>query len=361
MKVSVFDRRPAALFDWSSDAVRRMLRSLIGAVVLAVVFSMFISAIGRDTAHGAPPDRPTLRAEVAVPDAIVTIGDFFEGAADKASVPLFRAPDLGTTGPVSARRVVDLARAAGFTAAETGGLVEVRVTRLARSVEADDFSRLIAAETLRRIARTATETTVDDLRVAFDTPVEPRRADLRAAEPARLVSFTHNPQNGRFDALFQIARGSDDERLHLRGEVIETVQVVTLTRALARGDVVGRDDVVIDRLPRRQVGGVRPADPEQIVGLAARRALRPGQPVAPGDFSRPVIVARGDTVTLVYETASLTVTSRGQATESGALGDVVGVLNPQSKRTVHATVAGPGKVVVTAGSKAVASIGRNTP
>jgi hypothetical protein len=44
-----------------------------------------------------------------------------------------------------------------------------------------------------------------------------------------------------------------------------------------------------------------------------------------------------------------------------SVGDLVGVLNPQSKRTIHATVAGPGRVVVTAGPKAVASIGRNTP
>lgn len=361
MKISVFDRRPVSFFDCSSDAGRRLLRSLLGAVVLAVVFSLLMSALGRDIAHGETRLRPTLRAEVAIPDAVVTIGDFFENPGDKAAVALFRSPDLGTTGPVSARRVVELARTAGLVDADTGGLVEVQVTRLARSVEADDFARLIAAETLRRISRTDGETSLEDLRVAFDAPVEPRRADLRAAEPVRLVSYSHNPQNGRFDALFHVARGDGDDRLHLRGEVVETVRVVTLTRALARGDVAGRDDVVIDRQPRRQVGALRATDPEQIVGLAARRSLRAGQPVSPGDFTRPLVVARGDSVTIVFETSSLTVTARGQALGSGALGDLVDVLNPQSKRTVHATVAGPGKVVVSAGPKTVASIGRNTP
>jgi flagella basal body P-ring formation protein FlgA len=361
MKVSVFDRRHDTLFDCSSDAARRMLRSLIGAGLLALAFSVLMSAIGRDVAHGATPTGPILRAEVAIPDAIVTIGDFFENAGDKAAVPLFRSPDLGTTGSVSARRVVDLARAAGFSGADTGGLVEVQVTRLARAVEADDIARLIAGETLRRNGRILAETTIDDLRVAFDTPVDPRRADLRAAEPVRLVSYSFNPQNGRFDALVLIACGTDDERLRLRGEVVETVSVATLTRSLSRGDVVGRDDVVVERLPRRQVGAVRPTDPEQIVGLAARRSLRAGQPVSQGDFARPLVVNRGDTVSIVFETAALTVTSRGQATESGAVGDLVGVLNPQSKRTIHATVAGPGKVVVTAASTSVAAIARNSP
>ena len=37
---------------------------------------------------------------------------------------------------------------------------------------------------------------------------------------------------------------------------------------------------------------------------------------------------------------------RGKATEGGAEGDVIGVLNEQSKRTVQGVVVGPGRVVV---------------
>ena len=363
MKISVFDNRPVSFFDCSSDAGRRLLRSLVGALALALAFSVLFACLGRDVAYGQTPVRPTLRTAVALPDAIVTIGDFFEDAGDKAATPLFRSPDLGTTGPVSARRVVELARQAGLAGADTGGLVEVQVTRLSRPIEADELARLVAAETLRQNGRALGEATVEDLRVAFDGAVEPRHADLRATTPVRLVSFSLAAQTGRFDALFQIDQGGQTDRLRLRGDVQETVQVVTLARNLGRGEVVGRDDVVVDRLPRRQVGAQRPLDPEQIVGMAARRALRQGQAVAAADFSRPIAVTRGDTVTIVYESTALTVTSRGQALESGSVGDLVGVLNPQSKRTIHATVAGPGKVVVTSGSRAVAAtvIGRTTP
>lgn len=361
MKVTVFDNARVSFFDCSSEAARCLVRSLIGAGVLAIVFTLIFSGLARDTAYGQTAPRPTLRGEVIVADAIVTIGDFFDDAGDKAATPLFRAPDLGTAGPVSARRVIDLARTAGLVGADANGHVEVRVTRISRAVEADDLARLIAAEALRQNGRALGEASVDDLRVAFDGPVEPRHADSRATTPARIVSFSLDPQSGRFDTLVQIDQGGSTERLRLRGEVVETVRVVTLTRPLAKGEIVGRDDLVVDRLPRRQIGTARTSDPEPMIGLAARRALRSGQPVAAGDFARPMVVVRGDTVTVVYESAALTITSRGQAQESGAVGDLVGVLNPQSKRTVHATVAGPGKVVVTAGSKAVASIGRTTP
>lgn len=373
MKISPLAPHRTALFDCSSENGRRLLRSLLGAAGLALGISLLLSGLAPDIAWGqtaatsplptvtAQPAKPTLRSNVAVPDAIVTIGDFFEDAGDKAATPLFRAPDLGTTGAVPARRVVELARAAGLVGADAGDLVEIQVSRLSRDVEADELARLIAAEALRQNGRALSDATVDDLRVAFDGPVEPRHADLHATTPARIVSLTHNPQSGRFDALVMIDQGSGSDRVRLRGEIIETVQTATLTRQLGRGEVVGRDDVVVDRLPRRLVGGLRAVDPAQIIGLAARRQLRAGQPVSTGDFARPQVVARGDTVTIVYETANLVVTSRGQAQDAGAVGDLVSVVNPQSKRTLHATVAGPGKVVVSIGAQTVASISRTNP
>ena len=39
---------------------------------------------------------------------------------------------------------------------------------------------------------------------------------------------------------------------------------------------------------------------------------------------------------------------RGKALEAGAEGDIVNVLNVQSKRTVQGTVTGPGRVTVAA-------------
>ena len=45
----------------------------------------------------------------------------------------------------------------------------------------------------------------------------------------------------------------------------------------------------------------------------------------------------------------------GKANEPGALGDVISVLNVQSKHTVQATVVGPGRVSVNAPSARVAA------
>jgi len=46
---------------------------------------------------------------------------------------------------------------------------------------------------------------------------------------------------------------------------------------------------------------------------------------------------------------------RGKAVEGGAVGDVIGVLNIQSNRTVQATVIGPGRVTISAAGPLVVS------
>ncbi|HMG79621.1 MAG TPA: flagellar basal body P-ring formation chaperone FlgA, partial [Xanthobacteraceae bacterium] len=64
------------------------------------------------------------------------------------------------------------------------------------------------------------------------------------------------------------------------------------------------------------------------------------------DLMKPEIVARNDTVTIVYQAPGIVLTLRGQAQEAGALGDTIGVLNVESKRTVQGVISAPGRVTV---------------
>jgi flagella basal body P-ring formation protein FlgA len=60
-------------------------------------------------------------------------------------------------------------------------------------------------------------------------------------------------------------------------------------------------------------------------------------------------------VTLIYEVPGIVLTIRGKAADSGAEGDVISVLNEQSKRTAQGTIVGPGRVLVSNGSPRLAS------
>ena len=51
-------------------------------------------------------------------------------------------------------------------------------------------------------------------------------------------------------------------------------------------------------------------------------------------------------MTLIFQTAGLYLTMRGKSLDNGTEGDVVNVLNLQSKRTVTGTVIGRGQVAI---------------
>ena len=131
------------------------------------------------------------------------------------------------------------------------------------------------------------------------------------------------------------------------GAMLEMVEAAVLTRAVKVGQAVQAGDVAAERRPRDGA----PADMEAsaaLVGRVARRPLPAGSTLRAGDLARPELVARGEAVTLTYEVPGMVLTLRGRATEAGALGDTVAVINPQSKKALSGTVTGPGRVSVSA-------------
>jgi flagella basal body P-ring formation protein FlgA len=118
-----------------------------------------------------------------------------------------------------------------------------------------------------------------------------------------------------------------------------------LARGIERNELIKSSDVVVERRPKAELGGDA-ARRDRVVGMQARRQLRAGQPLKLADLVKPDLVQRDQTVTLIYEATGLYLTIRGKALEGGTEGDVVSVLNLQSKRTVTGTVIGRGQVAI---------------
>ena len=176
----------------------------------------------------------------------------------------------------------------------------------------------------------------------------------------------YEPRTGRFDVTLQIANDNGDPALlRFTGRAIETVEVAVLTRNVERTDILKSGDVVVERRPRAEVGADA-ASREQALGMQMRRPARGGQPLRLADLTRPDLVQRDQTVTIIYQTAGIYLTTRGKALDSGTEGDVVTVLNPQSKRTISGVVTAvykaPGEAVSPgrAGGKVAISAGPDT-
>lgn len=290
---------------------------------------------------------PTLRAEALVEGEVVTVGDLFDHAEGLEGVALFRAPDPGQTGPLSAAAALAAARRAGVPGCEAGEVREVFVTRASREITRSEVEAAI-------LARAATDYGVDveAIDVALDGEDAPVHLDAAQKGALTVARFVADPKSGRFDATLEITGSIGAKPIRVTGAAVETVEVATLARPLARGEIVASADIRHDRRPKAQAPDA--VHPSEAAGLAAKRALREGQPLRSGDLMRPQHVERGGFVTLIYASSGLNLSLKARALGAGAGGDVISVQNLQSKRVVTGVVTGPSEVTVTAAPTALA-------
>ena len=321
----------------------------------------FATAFALLTAFAAPalaqtaqdsPARPVLRAEALVTGAIVKVGDLVDNAGIIANVAIFRAPDLGMTGVVPADAVVEAVRAHALVGLDTNGISEVVVTRASREIPVADVETSVA----RALSTRFNLGDAKEITVSFERDPRAIQVEPNAKGEPRVARITYDSRGGRFDAALEIPTGpSGFSTLRLSGKAAVTADVIMVSHAVDRGAVLRDSDILVERRPRAEVGRDALTHREQVVGLAARANLRTGQPLRAAELMKPELVQRNETVTLLYEVPGITLTVRGKATEGGAEGDVISVLNEQSKRTVQGIIVGPGRVVISTGSPRLAA------
>jgi flagella basal body P-ring formation protein FlgA len=285
---------------------------------------------------------PVLRANVNVSGDVVRIGDVVDNAGNAAQIAIYRAPDLGTTGTLATAQVLAALRAHQVIGVDTKDLKAISVTRLARTFEAKDIELQVA----RALERRNGLGDAVNLSLTFDRDVQTLQLDASNTGNLQPTAVRYEPRSGRFDVSFEIANdASTPTKLRFTGIAVETVEAAVLARGVERNEVIKSSDVLIERRPKAEVGNDA-AGRDNAVGMQARRQLRAGQALRVNDLAKPDLVTRDQNVTLIYESSGLYLTIRGKALEGGTEGDVVNVLNLQSKRTVSGIVVGRGQVSV---------------
>jgi flagella basal body P-ring formation protein FlgA len=316
------------------------------ALVLAVpapAFAASDDALSRPIGDGAALALPVLRPTVNVAGDVVRIGDVIENAGTAAQIAIYRAPDLGTTGTLPTAQVLTALRAHQVIGVDTKDIKAITVTRLARNIDAKEIQDDIAHALEHRggLGDAA------NLKLVPDRDLQDLHLESYNTGTVQPLAVRYDPRSGRFDVTFEVGNdtGAPSTRLRFTGTAIETVEAAVLTRDVERADLLKSSDVVIERRPKGEIGGDA-AVRNSAVGMQMRHSMRAGQAVRVADLVKPDLVQRDQSVTLVFQTAGLYLTTRGKALENGTEGDVVNVLNLQSQRTVTGVVSGRGQVTI---------------
>ena len=123
-----------------------------------------------------------------------------------------------------------------------------------------------------------------------------------------------------------------------------TVRIVVPAHDIARGDVIGESDLTYATVDGNALMSGVPTKMEEVKGMQARRVLAAGQPFRGDDVRRPIVITKGQTVTMQFSAPGVELTAMGRAMSEGGVGDTVTIQNPASFRMVAATVIAPGVV-----------------
>jgi flagellar basal body P-ring formation protein FlgA len=124
------------------------------------------------------------------------------------------------------------------------------------------------------------------------------------------------------------------------------IDVAVLKTDVARGEVIAEEDVEYKAIPQMRANASIVRAITDVAGMEARRALKAGELIRTNDLKRPTLVAKGSTVTMLFEAPGMRLSAVGRALAEGAEGDTITILNPTSYRKVEAVVIKAGTVRV---------------
>lgn len=292
---------------------------------------------------------PVLKADIVVNAPIVTVGDMFDAAGAQAEQPLFRAPNVGTSGLVSVGDIGAALARIGIEDFENSGLESVRVSRAATVIDETVLSDLITADLAARGIISA-GMTVDTL---FSVPVSPLSAEA-VAEPASILSLRYLPGTGAFTARFAIA--GIEQPLDVAGSIELMIAAPHINANLPAGTLLSAENIEMRPVPLKFVESTGVPRLEDVVGKTLLRQSRQGMMLKASDVSVPLLISKNDLVTIYFRQGPMTLTVKGQAVTGAAAGGLVQVINLMSKRVISATAISAGAVEVSAAPLALAGL-----
>ena len=131
------------------------------------------------------------------------------------------------------------------------------------------------------------------------------------------------------------------------GAFAATVRIVVPAHDIVRGDTIGENDLTYATVDGAALMSGVPTRMDEVKGMQARRTLSAGQAFRSDDVRRPIVITKGQTVTMEFYAPGVQLTAMGRAMSEGGVGDTVTVQNLASYRMVSAIVTAPGTVRAT--------------
>lgn len=277
-----------------------------------------------------------LRSQATVNSDVITLGDLFTGIDALANREVGPAPAPGQSAVYKAAHLVAIARSHGLNWRPASSISRAVVRRNGETVSEAEIIELLRRELRRKGAFGRIEIRLNRLKGVVLQP--------RQGGELRIEELTHNSDGGSFSAYIHSdgPNGQAQSQL-LRGRVDFVARVPVPAHSIRKGQTITSADIKWTEISLHKLGAKAIEHLDQVVGLAANRNLRQNQAIKPSDLRTPIMIAKGAMVTVALSINGLSLSSTGRALEDGSHGEIIQIMNLQSKRTLEATVLAPNR------------------
>jgi len=115
---------------------------------------------------------------------------------------------------------------------------------------------------------------------------------------------------------------------------------VVTTTPIPAHQVIGPTDVELRRIDISSARGKAFGSVDEVIGMATTTYLQAGSVITARNLNKPILVRRGDAVSLIASRPGFVIKTTGIAQGDGRLGEVIKVLNPVSRKVIEAEVVG---------------------
>lgn len=287
--------------------------------------------------------QPALRTNVVVTGPSIRLGDLFSDAGPHAAVELAPAPVLGGKTVLDAAWLVARAREQKLDWQPQSRYEQATVERASQTVSSEAVIAELKQELGSRMPAGQSELTLDNADLRLFVPA--------GAMPAIMIdALTYDARSGRISAYVSASAGDvTTDRVRITGRVRRMLDMPVFNRLIAPGETITASDVETIAVPSDRLTQSFVVAAAELVGKTPKRSIRPGEPVRPSDIQTPIVIHKGEIVTVVLQSSALLLTAQAKALEDGAQGQAIRVSNTRSGKTLDATVSGPGTVTLSIG------------
>lgn len=296
-----------------------------------------------------------LRRESRPAKRVVTLGDVAEVRSNDPqeaerleATELFPTPAPGPARFLRVRELQDLLLLRGVPLQQhhLSGASQVAIHGTETRTESDDTS--VPPVLLKKAEREVAEAIARSLRSSgngqnWDVAVHLDDAQVRAVTKALGNVVAHGeaaPAAGlqRFDVV--LGSGKAAERFPVEARLSLPLSVVVATRSLMRGAIVGPNDVRLQPVSPNQSQGDGFRSLEEVIGSEVIQMIGEGTVLEKRLIHAPLMVHRGDVVTVYARAAGIRVRTTARAREDGSQGDLVSVESLTERKNYIARVCG---------------------